>query len=44
MRIQGAVLREQGQTFAVVVVQRHVIDNQSTATEEPIRFAWNRPD
>jgi hypothetical protein len=44
MRIQGAVLREQGQTFAVVVVQRNVIDNQSTATEEPIRFAWNRPD
>jgi antitoxin component HigA of HigAB toxin-antitoxin module len=38
MRFQGAVLREQGQTFAVVVVQRHVIDNQSTATEEPIRF------
>jgi hypothetical protein len=38
MRFQGAVLREQGQTFAVVVVQRHVIDNQSTATEEPIRI------
>ncbi len=31
MRFQGAVIREQGQTFAVVVVQRHIIDNQSTA-------------
>jgi hypothetical protein len=33
MRFQGAVIREQGQTFAVVVVQRHVIDNQSEATD-----------
>jgi hypothetical protein len=33
MRIQGAVIREQGQTFAVVVVQRHVIDHQSTAAD-----------
>jgi hypothetical protein len=31
MRFQGAVIREQGQTFAIVVVQRHVIDSQSTA-------------
>jgi hypothetical protein len=31
MHFQGAVIREQGQTFAVVVVQRHVIGNQSTA-------------
>lgn len=28
MLFQGAVIREQGQTFAVVVVQRHVIDNR----------------
>lgn len=27
MTIQGAVIREQGVTFAVVVVQRHVIDS-----------------
>jgi len=32
MRFQGAVIREQGQTFAVVVVKRHVIDNRATAT------------
>lgn len=33
MRFQGAVIREQGQTFAVVVVQRHVIDNRSMAVD-----------
>ena len=33
MQFQGAVIREQGQTFAVVVVQRHVIDNQSMAAD-----------
>jgi hypothetical protein len=33
MRFQGAVIREQGQTFAVVVVQRHVVDNRSTAID-----------
>jgi hypothetical protein len=33
MRFQGAVIREQGQTFAVLVVQRHVIDNQSAAAD-----------
>jgi hypothetical protein len=38
MRIQGAVIREQGQTFAVVVVQRHVIDSQSTAAEAIASF------
>ena len=31
MRFQGAVIREQGVTFAVVVVRRHVIDNSSEA-------------
>jgi hypothetical protein len=33
MHFQGAVIREQGQTFAVVVVQRHVIDNRTTAAD-----------
>jgi hypothetical protein len=33
MRFQGAVIREQGQTFAVVVVQRHLVDNQSSAAD-----------
>jgi hypothetical protein len=38
MHFQGAVIREQGQTFAVVVVQRHVLDNQSTAAEAIASF------
>ncbi|MGL4396282.1 MAG: hypothetical protein ACRCS9_07075 [Hyphomicrobium sp.] len=33
MRIQGAVIREQGQTFAVVVVKPHVVNNRSEADE-----------
>jgi len=31
MRLQGAVIREQGVTFAVVVVRRHVIDSRFEA-------------
>ncbi len=31
MRIQGAVIREQGKTFAVVVVKPHVVQNRSEA-------------
>jgi hypothetical protein len=31
MRVQGAVIREQGQTFAVVVVKPHVVQNRSEA-------------
>jgi hypothetical protein len=38
MHFQGAVIREQGQTFAVVVVKRHVIDNRSTAVEAIASF------
>ena len=31
MTFQGAVIREQGITFAVVVVKRHVIDSSTEA-------------
>lgn len=31
MRVQGAVIREQGQTFAVVVVKPHVVQNRAEA-------------
>jgi len=31
MRIQGAIIREQGQTFAVVVVKPHIVHNQIEA-------------
>ena len=36
MRIQGAVIREQGQTFAVIVVRPHVVQS-STAAADAIR-------
>ena len=31
MRIQGAVIKEQGITFGVVVVKQHVVQNRSEA-------------
>lgn len=33
MRVQGAVIREQGQTFAVVIVKPQVIQNSSEASD-----------
>lgn len=33
MRVQGAVIREQGQTFAVVVVKPHVVQNRAAAAD-----------
>ncbi len=33
MRVKGAVIREQGQTFAVVIVKPHVIQNHSEAAD-----------
>jgi hypothetical protein len=33
MRVQGAVIREQGQTFAVVVVKSHILQNQTEAAK-----------
>jgi hypothetical protein len=32
MTFQGAVIREQGVTFAVVIVQKHVIDSSAEAS------------
>jgi hypothetical protein len=32
MQFEGAVIREQGVTFAVVVVKKHVVDNASEAS------------
>lgn len=31
MRVQGAIIREQGQTFAVVVVKPHTLRNKGKA-------------
>lgn len=33
MKFQGTVLKEQGVTFAIVVVKKYVIDNQAQAGE-----------
>lgn len=33
MRIQGAVIRDQGQTFAVVVVKQHILNTSHQADE-----------
>jgi hypothetical protein len=33
MRFQGAVVREQGVSFAVVAVKKHVVDDRRRATE-----------
>lgn len=33
MRVQGAVIREQGQTFAVVIVKPHVVQNLAAAAD-----------
>lgn len=33
MRFQGAVIKEQGQTFAVVVVKSHVVQNRLAASD-----------
>ena len=33
MRVQGAVIREQGQTFAVVIVKPHVVQNRAEAAD-----------
>ncbi len=33
MRFQGAVIKEQGVTFAVVIVKQHVLDNRYEADQ-----------
>jgi hypothetical protein len=39
MRIQGAVIREQGQTFAVVAVKPHVVQSSAAAADAIRSFA-----
>ena len=38
MRVQGAVIREQGQTFAVVIVKPHVVQNRAAAADAILSF------
>jgi len=39
MKFQGAVIREQGVTFAIVIVKKGVVDNKSRAGEAIDTFA-----
>jgi hypothetical protein len=39
MRFQGAVIKEQGITFAVVVVKKHVVDNRFEANRAVNSFS-----
>ena len=39
MKIQGAVVEEQGVTFAIVVVKKHVIDHTFSADEAISNFS-----
>ena len=38
MRFQGSVIKEQGVTFAIVIVKRSVIDNRSEAEKATAAF------
>lgn len=33
MKFEGAVIKEQGITFAIVIVKKHVVDNSATANQ-----------
>lgn len=39
MQFQGSVIKEQGITFAVVIVKKHIIDNRPRANEMIRTFA-----
>jgi hypothetical protein len=39
MTFQGSVIREQGVTFAIVIVKKHVLDSTSEASETIRSFA-----
>jgi len=39
MRFQGAVIKEQGITFAIVVVKKHVVDNRFEANKAVRSFS-----
>ena len=39
MQLEGAVIKEQGQTFAVVVVKTHITDNRHEAAQASQSFS-----
>lgn len=44
VQIEGAVVKEQGTTFAIVVVKRHVIQNSSESRDAQVAFSRYFPD
>lgn len=44
MKFQGAIIKEQGQTFAIVVVKPHVLQNTFEANETRQSFTSVFPD
>lgn len=43
MTITGSIIREQGQTFAVVLVKNHVVQSSSTANDAIRSFSGTFP-
>lgn len=39
MRFQGAIVKEQGTTFGIVIVKRHIVQNRSEASRTIQGFA-----
>ncbi|QFY42230.1 hypothetical protein F6R98_05990 [Candidatus Methylospira mobilis] len=39
MKLQGAVIKEQGQTFAIIIVKSHVINSQTESQEAARAFS-----
>jgi len=39
MKVQGAVIKEQGITFAIVVVKKHIVDSQTQSNEAISSFS-----
>jgi hypothetical protein len=39
MRVQGAIIREQGQSFAIVIVKPHIVQNRGAAADAIRSFA-----
>lgn len=39
MKVQGAVIKEQGLTFAIVVVKKHIVDSQTQSGDAISSFS-----
>ncbi len=37
MKFQGAVIKEQGVTFAIVIVKKHVVDSAHESEKRPCK-------